>query len=104
MGWVSVCKVSYVKPDFPFSALVNNKRIGVYILDGEYFAMEDVCPHANALLTQGFMDGETVECPLHGALFDIRTGQCLREPGERDLNTYPVRISGDQIEVNLAVE
>ncbi|MBW5812473.1 non-heme iron oxygenase ferredoxin subunit [Yersinia kristensenii] len=104
MGWVSVCKVSYVKPDFPFSAQVNNKRIGVYILDGEYFAMEDVCPHANALLTQGFMDGETVECPLHGALFDIRTGQCLREPGERDLNTYPVRISGDQIEVNLAVE
>lgn len=43
--------------------------------------MEDICPHANALLSQGFMDGETIECPLHGALFDIRTGQCLREPG-----------------------
>ncbi|CNK83704.1 non-heme iron oxygenase ferredoxin subunit [Yersinia kristensenii] len=104
MGWVSVCKVSYVKPDFPFSAQVDDKRIGIYIIDEEYFAMEDVCPHANALLSQGFMDGETVECPLHGALFDIRTGQCLREPGERDLNTYPVRIRGDQIEVNLAVE
>ena len=66
--------------------------------------MQDICPHANALLSQGFMDGETVECPLHGALFDVRTGQCLREPGDRDLETYPVRIKGDQIEVDLGVD
>lgn len=104
MGWVSVCKVNYVKLDFPFSAQIDDKRIGVYIIDGEYFAMQDICPHANALLSQGFMDGETVECPLHGALFDVRTGQCLREPGDRDLETYPVRIKGDQIEVNLGVD
>lgn len=104
MGWVSVCKVNYVKPDFPFSAQIDDKRIGIYIIDGEYFAMQDICPHANALLSQGLMDGETVECPLHGALFDVRTGQCLREPGDRDLETYPVRIKGDQIEVNLGVD
>ncbi|EOV4192629.1 non-heme iron oxygenase ferredoxin subunit [Yersinia enterocolitica] len=102
MGWLTVCKVNYVKPDFPFSAQAEGKRIGIYLVEGEYFAMEDICPHANALLSQGFMDGETIEYPLHGALFDIRTGQCLREPGDRDLNTYPVRINGDQIEINLA--
>ncbi|EOI6869826.1 TPA: non-heme iron oxygenase ferredoxin subunit [Yersinia enterocolitica] len=102
MGWLTVCKVNYVKSDFPFSAQAEGKRIGIYLVEGEYFAMEDICPHANALLSQGFMDGETIECPLHGALFDIRTGQCLREPGDRDLNTYPVRINGDQIEINLA--
>ncbi|EKN4046113.1 non-heme iron oxygenase ferredoxin subunit [Yersinia enterocolitica] len=102
MGWLTVCKVNYVKLDFPFSAQAEGKRIGIYLVEGEYFAMEDICPHANALLSQGFMDGETIECPLHGALFDIRTGQCLREPGDRDLNTYPVRINGDQIEINLA--
>lgn len=89
MGWLTVCKVNYVKPDFPFSAQAEGKRIGIYLVEGEYFAMEDTCPHANALLSQGFMDGETIECPLHGALFDIRTGQCLREPGDRDLNPIP---------------
>ncbi|MBP1398189.1 nitrite reductase (NAD(P)H) small subunit, partial [Yersinia pestis subsp. pestis] len=50
---------------------------------------------------QGINDGEIIECPLHGALFNVRTGQCLREPGDRDLNTYAVRINGDQIDVNL---
>ena len=59
MGWLTVCKVNYVKPDFPFSAQAECKRIGIYLVEGEYFAMEDICPHANALLSQGFMDGET---------------------------------------------
>jgi nitrite reductase/ring-hydroxylating ferredoxin subunit len=104
MGWFSVCKVNYVKPDSPFSAQVDDKRIGIYVIGGEYFAMEDTCPHANALLSQGIVDDGTVECPLHGALFDIRTGQCLREPGDRDLVTWLVRVNGDQIEVNLGAD
>lgn len=64
--------------------------------------MEDICPHANALLSQGFVDDATIECPLHGALFDIRTGQCLREPGDRDLQTYPVRVDAGQIQIEIA--
>lgn len=50
----------------------------MYLLDGNYYALEDVCPHAYALLSQGFVDDGKVECPLHEALFDVRTGQCLR--------------------------
>ncbi|CND28799.1 MULTISPECIES: non-heme iron oxygenase ferredoxin subunit [Yersinia pseudotuberculosis complex] len=101
MGWFSVCKVNDIKPDFPFSAQAGNNRVGIYLVEGEYFAMEDICPHAYALLSQGINDGEIIECPLHGALFNVRTGQCLREPGDRDLNIYAVRINGDQIDVNL---
>ncbi|ATM94585.1 putative Rieske protein [Yersinia frederiksenii] len=101
MGWVSVCKASYVKPDSPFSASVGDKRIGIYVIDSEYFAMDDVCPHANALLSPGFFDEGTIECLLHGAVFDVKTGKCLREPGDRDLQTYPVRLDAGQIQVNL---
>ena len=72
---------------FSFSGNVEGKEIGVYLLDGNYYALEDVCPHAYALLSQGFVDDGKVECPLHEALFDVRTGQCLREPGGRDLQT-----------------
>ena len=49
MGWFSVCKVNYVKPNFPFSAQADGKRIGIYLVEGEYFAMEDICQQDNAL-------------------------------------------------------
>ena len=65
----------------------------------EYYALEDVCPHAYALLSQGFVEDGQVECPLHEATFDIRTGKCLREPADRDLHVYPVRIIDDEVQL-----
>ncbi|OLO13205.1 naphthalene 1,2-dioxygenase [Chromohalobacter japonicus] len=101
MKWTTVCKRDQVQEDFPFSAKVDDKEVGVYLLDGEYFALEDVCPHAYALLSQGFVEDGMVECPLHEAAFDIRTGKCLREPGKRDLDVYPVRIVDDHVQLNM---
>ncbi|ABE57494.1 MULTISPECIES: non-heme iron oxygenase ferredoxin subunit [Chromohalobacter] len=101
MKWTTVCKRDQVQEDFPFSAKVDDKEVGIYLLDGEYFALEDVCPHAYALLSQGFVEDGMVECPLHEAAFDIRTGKCLREPGERDLDVYPVRIVDDHVQLNM---
>ena len=65
------------------------------------YALENVCPHAYALLTQGFVDGDTVECPLHEAVFHIPTGKCLKEPGGRDLKTYSVRLAGEEIQIKV---
>lgn len=102
MGWKTVCQKSQVQEDFPFSAKVDAEDIGIYVLDGEYFALENVCPHAYALLSQGFIEEGQVECPLHEAIFDIRTGKCLGGPVDRDLKTYPIRIEGDNIQLNVA--
>jgi len=77
MSWETVCKKNDIQEDFPYSAKVDGKEIGVYCIDGEYYALEDVCPHAYALLSQGFVEDGQVECPLHEAVFDIKTGQCL---------------------------
>jgi len=104
MSWKKVCEVSQVKEDFPFSANVEGKEVGVYLIDGNYYALEDVCPHAYALLSQGFVDDGKIECPLHEALFDVRTGQCLREPGGRDLQTYPTRVIDNQIQITFIAE
>ncbi len=96
MSWKNVCEVSQVKEDFPFSGKVEGKEIGVYLLDGNYYALEDVCPHAYALLSQGFVDDGKVECPLHEALFDVRTGQ-RREARRRRHDaeqTEPVKTGG----------
>lgn len=101
MNWITICESSQVKEDFPFPAKINGKELGVYLVDGEYHVLEDICPHAYALLTQGFIEDGKIECPLHEAVFDIKTGRCLREPGGRDLIKYPVRVVGDQIQITF---
>ena len=89
--WHRVADVTEVEEDVPLSVTVDGVQIGVYRLGEALHAMEDVCPHAYALLSEGFVDGDTFECPLHEALFHIPSGRCLREPGGRDLKRYPVK-------------
>ncbi|WP_300001386.1 non-heme iron oxygenase ferredoxin subunit [uncultured Cedecea sp.] len=104
MSWIAVCDVSQVQEDFPFSAKVNDNEIGIFLVDEQYYALEDICPHAYALLSQGFVEDGKVECPLHEAIFDIKTGKCLREPGSRDLKIYPTRINENRIEISFIEE
>jgi nitrite reductase/ring-hydroxylating ferredoxin subunit len=70
------------------------------------YATHDVCTHAYALLSEGYIEGDVVECPLHGALFEIRSGKCLAV-GTSDVATYPVRVeaNGDvMVEIPLGGE
>jgi len=99
--WHDVAAADEVEEEEPISVRVGDVEIGVYRVDGALYAMEDVCPHAYALLSQGFVEDDKVECPLHEALFDIRTGKCLREPAERDLKVYPVKEDGGRILIEL---
>jgi 3-phenylpropionate/trans-cinnamate dioxygenase ferredoxin subunit len=97
--WNQVGTDDQISDDEPLSVKVGEKDIGIYRVNGELYAIEDICPHAYALLSQGFVDGETVECPLHEAVFHIPTGKCLKEPGGRDLCTYKVRLAGQEIQI-----
>lgn len=103
MSWIGVCDAEQVQEDFPLAA-TSTVKIGVYLIDGEYYALEDVCPHAYALLSQGFVEDGKVECPLHEAVFDVKTGQCLHGPGGRNLNRYPVRVFENQIQITFVEE
>ncbi|MFK8259731.1 non-heme iron oxygenase ferredoxin subunit [Erwinia sp. AnSW2-5] len=104
MSWNYICDISQVQADFPFAGNIDGREIGVYLVDGEYYALEDVCPHAYALLSQGFVEDGKVECPLHEAVFDIKTGRCLREPGGRDLKRYPLRMVDTQLQISWMTE
>jgi 3-phenylpropionate/trans-cinnamate dioxygenase ferredoxin component len=68
---------------------------------GSVFAVDDMCTHEDASLSKGSLHGECIKCPLHGSRFDLNTGEALDEPAEQKLNTYPVRIDGDDIKVEL---
>jgi 3-phenylpropionate/trans-cinnamate dioxygenase ferredoxin subunit len=101
MPWEDVGAAGEVTEDTPLAATVNGRAIGVYTLAGEYYALEDVCPHAEALLSMGFVEGEEIECPLHGARFHIPTGKCTKEPAERDLVRYEVKREGERLLVRV---
>jgi 3-phenylpropionate/trans-cinnamate dioxygenase ferredoxin subunit len=95
--WQDVGAADELTEDTPLPVTLAGRSIGVYQLGDQYYALEDVCPHADALLTQGFVMGDEIECPLHGARFHIPTGKCTREPGERDLACFPVKREGARI-------
>ena len=69
-------------------------------VDGEIFAIEDACSHDGGELDQGTLDGCRVECPRHGALFDVKTGAALTLPAILPIRTFPVRVEGDAIFVD----
>lgn len=101
MSWISVCDKQDITEDEPKAIEVNGTKIGLFFLNEKYFAIENVCPHAFALLTEGFIEEQTVECPLHEAIFDITTGELQSGPGCRDLCTYPVRVEAQKIQIKL---
>ena len=97
--WNNVGTRDQVGPDQPLAASIGEQAFGIYDVDGQLHAIEDICPHAAARLTQGFVDGCEVECPLHNAVFDIATGRHLRGEPCRDLKTFPVRLVGAHIQI-----
>lgn len=101
MAWQRVASVQDVQPGRPVALNIGDKAIALYRLDNHLYALEDVCPHAYALLSSGFVEGDEVECPLHQAVFHIPTGKCLAQPADRDLATYPVKLEGNDIFVDL---
>ncbi len=77
--------------------------VGVYNLDGEFFAIEDRCSHDDGPLCEGEFDPDTgvVICPRHGANFDIRTGRALTLPAYEPVSVYPIRIEDGIVKVEL---
>ena len=68
----------------------------------EIYAIEDTCSHDDGPLGVGKLTGAHIECPRHGAIFDVRTGQVLRMPAAAPIETFPVRITDDGwVEISL---
>ena len=101
LPWHEVASRDQLDPDFPVGVDVDGQKLGLFLLGDEVHALEDVCPHAYALLSQGFQEDGVIECPLHAARFDIATGKCLIEIGQRDLCSYPVRVQGGKVQVQI---
>ncbi|MDQ3579777.1 MAG: bifunctional 3-phenylpropionate/cinnamic acid dioxygenase ferredoxin subunit [Actinomycetota bacterium] len=80
--------------------VVADVPIAVFNVDGELFAIDDTCSHQDASLSEGWLEGCFVECPLHAALFDLRTGIPTCLPAKKPVRTYPVVIMDGVIHVD----
>lgn len=80
---------------------VKESRIALYRIQGTVYATSNVCSHAFALLSDGYLDGDCIECPLHQALFHVPTGEVRSPPASEPILTYPTKEEADSILVEL---
>jgi len=100
-GWVKAAERSALGDGEVIGVIVEGREVAIYELDGVILATDDICTHAYAKLSDGWMERGEIECPLHAGRFDIKTGKATAPPCVDDLKTYPVRIEGDEIQVKL---
>ena len=100
-GWVRAASRADLAEGEPLGVEVAGRSIALYDIDGNLCATDNICTHAYARLSDGWLDCEVIECPLHAARFDVRTGKVLDPPATDDLKTYPVRVVDDEIQVKL---
>ena len=97
--WVTVARVEELVPGERRVVGVDDTQIVVCNLDGQYYAIEDVCTHDGGQLTGGTVEGDQIVCPRHGARFCLRTGAALSAPAYEPINTFPVRIENGMVQV-----
>jgi nitrite reductase/ring-hydroxylating ferredoxin subunit len=101
--WVRVAEMGDIDEETVIGVIVGDRQLAVYHLaGGEFRVTDNVCTHEHVLLSEGWLDGTTIECPLHGGAFDVRTGKGLCAPIERDLAVYEVETRDGGVFVRIA--
>ena len=103
MSLVDVCPVEELPPGSVKIVYAGDIVVGIYNLDGQFYALEDRCSHDDGPLCEGDFDEDAgvVVCPRHGANFDIRTGTALTLPAYLPVDTFPVRVEDGVVRVSL---
>ncbi len=103
-GFVRVAALSELETDTPKRVVVGDVPVSLVRTEGEVFAINDICSHANVSLSEGEVDDCSIECWLHGSSFDLRTGKPSGLPATRPVPVYPVKIEGDDVLVSVTQE
>ena len=101
LPFVSAGKVSDVPDGTVEVCDVEDREVAICKANGQIFAIDNLCTHDDGPLDRGKLDGFEVQCPRHLARFDIRTGRATRGPAILPVETYPVRVKGEEIEIEL---
>ena len=92
-----VAKTSDIPPGYVVSVEVEGESIAICNVDGEFYAIADECTHDGGHLDQCELEGDVIECPRHGAQFNVRTGAVVEPPAVASVDTYQLEVRGDTI-------
>jgi nitrite reductase/ring-hydroxylating ferredoxin subunit len=99
--WHRVTELDKLDLETPFALRAGEEQVCVVRLEDGIFAINDVCTHEYALLSDGYCEEGKIECPLHQACFDLRTGKALNEPAEVDVATYRTKVEDGVVYVEV---
>lgn len=100
-NWTDVAALDSVPEDDVIAILVAGREIALYGVANEIYASDNLCTHGAARLSDGFLEGREIECPLHQGKFDVCTGKALCAPVTQNIRIYPTRIENNRIYLNL---
>ncbi|WP_038205047.1 non-heme iron oxygenase ferredoxin subunit [Xenophilus azovorans] len=100
-NWQRAGALDDIQEEAPHAVEIGGKAIALYRFGDEVCAVGDTCPHqGDVKLSEGYFEGDTIECPMHQSCFNVRTGKVLGPPARDDLPVYPVRIEDGQVLVD----
>ena len=95
--FVKVAESKDIEPSSMKAVDVAGEKVCIINIEGNYYAIGNVCTHVGGPLDEGTLEGYEVECPWHGSKFDVRTGEPTKPPARRAVATYEVKIEDNNI-------
>ena len=96
-GFIKVAQVNELRSGEMMAVTIGDDQVLLSNIDGNFHAIDDVCSHAYACLSDGDINGEEAACPLHGGSFNAITGVAINPPAEESLRVFQVKVKGDDI-------
>ena len=100
MAWVKACSASIAAGECK-GVNVSGVAVAIFNVDGSFHATSNICTHQHALLSEGYLEGEFIECPLHQGRFNVVTGAVDCPPVTEALRVFPIRIEGNDVLVDV---
>ena len=101
MSWVKAASITDVAPGQVKAVVAHGKRLALCHAGDTFYAVDDLCTHDDGPLAEGTLDGLQIECPRHGARFDLRTGEVKCLPAIIPIKSYPVKVEGHDVLVDV---
>jgi nitrite reductase/ring-hydroxylating ferredoxin subunit len=97
MQRIDLCSTADVAPGAAIKVETGDLSLAVYNIDGEFFCTDDLCTHGPGSLSEGYIDGDVVECNFHNGQFNIKTGEVVAPPCMIPIKTYKTLVEGDRV-------
>ena len=101
MGFIKLASINDAKPNSMMGVTINDQKILLANVNGNYYALSNVCMHRGCQLSKGKLQGETVVCPCHGSTYELKTGNFVKGPTKKPQPVYELKVENNDIMINL---